>query len=313
MIRTTYLTETNRNRFQQLATQPAVLLLMTGALFGFNFPLGKVAGGAGISPMVWTMIVSLGACLLLLPVLVLKRRLVLPKGRVIRYVIISAIISFVGPNLLLFSVIPHAGAGYTGLMFALSPVFTLLLAAVFRLKVPRRTGLVGIAVALLGTVIVCVTRGVTPAAPPMVWTIAALAIPVMLACGNVYRTLDWPQNASPDVLAFWGHAFSMLILLPVMWAQNGSIPIHQLALAPTAAFAQMLIAGLMFPVYFRLQQQGGPVLLSQLGYVAAAVGLIAATIFLGERYSAITWLGAAVIAIGIFITVIAQITEQRSA
>ena len=40
---------------------------------------------------------------------------------------------------------------------------------------------------------------------------------------------------------------------------------------------------------------GGPVYLSQIGYVAAAVGLFSGTLFLGERYGLLTWLGAAVI------------------
>ena len=44
-----------------------------------------------------------------------------------RYFMVAAIISFVIPNLLMFSVIPHLGAGYTGIMFTLSPVMTLTL------------------------------------------------------------------------------------------------------------------------------------------------------------------------------------------
>ena len=42
----------------------------------------------------------------------------------------------------------------------------------------------------------------------------------------------------------------------------------------------------------------------------AAAGLIAATVFLDERYSAATWAGAGVIAVGIAITVWAQRTTD---
>ena len=48
---------------------PVFLLLMTGTLIGFNFPLGKIASNAGVSPMIWAMIVSLGVSALLLPFL----------------------------------------------------------------------------------------------------------------------------------------------------------------------------------------------------------------------------------------------------
>jgi hypothetical protein len=42
--------------------------------------------------------------------------------------------------------------------------------------------------------------------------------------------------------------------------------------APVAgrALLQVLVASMIFPVLFRLQQKGGPVLLRQIGYVAAA-------------------------------------------
>lgn len=301
--------ETGRYTKTSLLLNPVVLLLVTGTLIGINFPLGKIAGEAGISPMIWAMIISLGASIFLLPVLVTKRRLTVPRGRMVRYVIISSLISFVVPNILLFSAIPHAGAGYTGLMFALSPVFTLVLAVLFHLKTPSRKGLIGIAIGLLGAVIVSITRGSAPAAPPVIWIIAALIIPMALACGNIYRTLDWPENAPPDLLAFWSHAFSVLVFLSILLVTKGAIPVSELALASRAALAQMLVAGLTFPVFFRLQQQGGPVLLSQIGYVAAAVGLITATLLLGERYSLMTWVGAGVIALGIFVTIVAQIRE----
>ncbi|MCR6659916.1 MAG: hypothetical protein NVV72_11420 [Asticcacaulis sp.] len=65
----------------------------------------------------------------------------------------------------------------------------------------------------------------------------------------------------------------------------------------------------MFAVFFRLQIVGGPVYLSQIGYVAAAIGLFSGTLFLGERYGLLTWLGAVVIAVGVIVTTKAQSTK----
>lgn len=294
-----------------LLQSPIFLLLVTGTLIGFNFPLGKIAGLNGISPMIWSMILSLGATGLLLPILIAKRHLALPKGKMIPYLIISALISFVIPNLLLFSVIPHAGAGYTGLMFALSPVFTLGLAAMFRHKTPTRMGLLGIGLGLIGATIVSISQGAGPEAPSLIWIIAAIMIPVSLAFGNIYRSAYWPDKALPDVLAFWSHAFAVLVFGFLLVITQGTIPVSELARAPWAVAAQLLVGGLLFPVFFRLQQKGGPVLLSQIGYIAAAVGLIAATVVLGEQYRPLTWAGAGVIAFGIIITIVAQINERK--
>lgn len=299
-------TKSTGSIYSSLINQPIALLLITGILLGFNFPLGKISSQAGISPMIWAMIVSLGVCLMQFPLLVVRRQFNWPKGRMIRYVVISALFSFIAPNLLLFSVIPHAGAGYTGLMFALSPMFTLLLTLLFRVEIPNKIGLAGIAIGFLGATIVGITRGSAPEAPSVIWIIAAMMIPVALAIGNVYRTLDWPEKASPESLAFWSHGFAVMFLLFLMFATKGSIPFNELAQAPQVAVVQMLIAGIMFSAFFRLQQKGGPVLLSQIGYVAAAVGLITATVLLGESYSTMTWLGALVVACGIAITFVAE-------
>ncbi len=295
---------------RNVTQSPVFLLLVTGILVGFYFPLGKIAGDASISPVLWAMIVSGGVCVVLLPFLLLKQRLALPKGRMVRYVIISAIISFVIPNILLFSVIPHAGSGFTGLMYALSPVFTLALAVLFKLKTPNRLGISGIIIGLMGASIVSFTRGSSPDAPAIIWILITLAIPMVLACGNIYRTMDWPENASPDILAFWSHAFSVVVFLIILLSTEGTIPLSQLGAAPLAAVAQALVAGITFPIYFRLQQKGGPVLLSQIGYIAAAVSLITATFLLGEKYSLLTWAGAAVIAFGIANTIMAQIKNR---
>lgn len=289
---------------------PAALLLITGTLIGLNFPLGKIAGEAGVSPMIWALLISLGAALVLLPLLVVTRALAFPPLRVVRYTVISALVSFIAPNLLVFTVIPHAGAGYTGLMFALSPVFTLMLASLFNLKTPGCVGRLGISIGLAGAVVVSLTRATNPEGPAVEWLLAALAIPAALAIGNVYRTLDWPDGVSPNVLAFWGHAFSSALLMSLLLVTRGTVPLNEIEPAAGAAFVQILVAGMTFPAFFRLQQKGGPVLLSQIGYVAAAVGLIAATVFLGERYSLMTWLGAGIIAVGIAITLVAQATDR---
>lgn len=294
----------------KLLQAPTALLLITGTLIGLNFPLGKIAGEAGVSPLIWALLISLGATLFLLPLLLATRLLALPPPRVLRYSAVSAVVSFVTPNLLLFTVIPHTGAGYTGLMFALSPVFTLLFASLLGMKIPGRLGRVGIAVGLAGAVLVSLTRSTNPDGPGVEWLLAALAIPVALAAGNVYRTLNWPEGISSNVLAFWGHAFSSSVFLALLLLTRGTVPIEEVAPAAGTALAQVLVAGITFPAFFRLQQKGGPVLLSQIGYVAAAVGLIGATVFLGERYSATTWLGAGVIAVGIAITIVAQQTGR---
>jgi len=73
-----------------LLQAPIVLLLITGTLIGLNFPLGKIAGDAGVSPLSWALLISLGAALVLLPILLATGMLTLPPPRVLRYMRIPA-------------------------------------------------------------------------------------------------------------------------------------------------------------------------------------------------------------------------------
>jgi drug/metabolite transporter (DMT)-like permease len=290
---------------------PHSLLLASGTLLGMRTPIGKLANDAGISALLWAGIISLGVVIMLLPTQVTKRGLRLPAATVVRYTMISSLISFVLPNVLLFTVIPQVGAGYAGLMFALSPVFTLLFASMLGMKTPGKLGVAGIATGLVGAMVVSLTRATNPEGPGAVWLLAAAALPVALAIGNVYRSRWWPEGALPNSLAFWGHLFAAAVFLVIIVVTRQEFPLAGLAAAKVLIVIQMVISGLNFPLFYRLQRDGGPVLLSQIGYVSAAVSLIVATVFLGERYALSTWLGASIIGVGIIATVMAQRLEPR--
>jgi drug/metabolite transporter (DMT)-like permease len=88
-------------------------------------------------------------------------------------------------------------------------------------------------------------------------------------------------------------------LLAIALLMTGGADLAPFAQAPLLPLAQLLSSTLMFTMFFRLQQIGGPTYLSQIGYVAAAVGLFAGVAFLGESYPAAVWLGALVIAAGV--------------
>jgi len=76
---------------------------------------------------------------------------------------------------------------------------------------------------------------------------------------------------------------------------------------------QVVAATVMYLTFFRLQAVGGPTYLSQIGYVAAAVGVAVGVSFLGERYPPLVWAGISVVAAGIGLTTLAQARAVRRA
>jgi drug/metabolite transporter (DMT)-like permease len=282
------------------------LLLITGMLLGLSLPFGKLSGAAGVEPVIWALVISFGAGSVLLAALLARGEARWPNGGRLRYFAITAAISYAFPNLLIMSAIPHLGAGFTGIMFTLSPVITLTLSVLLGMRRPGALGIAGIVVGFLGALIVSLTRGEAGRPADPVWILIGLAIPFSLACGNIYRTLDWPKEAGPIELAAGSHLAAAAMLVLVSLLLNGGVPLGPLAGVPLLTLAQMAAAAAMFAFFFRLQAVGGPVYLSQIGYVAAALGLVAGTVFLGERYQLATWAGAAIIMAGVAMTTKAQ-------
>jgi drug/metabolite transporter (DMT)-like permease len=125
----------------------------------------------------------------------------------------------------------------------------------------------------------------------------------MTDLAGIGRTAD---RRAPIELAAGSHLASAAMLVVLSLVLNGNLPIGPLAGVPFLTLAQAAASATMFAFFFRLQAVGGPVYLSQIGYVAAALGLVAGTLFLGERYQLATWDGAAIIMAGVAMTTKAQ-------
>jgi drug/metabolite transporter (DMT)-like permease len=282
------------------------LLVVTGALLGLSLPFGRMATDAGVSGIVWALVISLGAGGVLRGAMLLQGHRVSLSGRTLRYFFVVAAVSYAIPNFMMFSAIGHLGAGYTGIMFTLSPIITLAFSILLGVRRPNLLGTVGIVVGFVGAVMVAATRGEAGQPASLFWVTVGLLVPVSLAVGNIYRSWGWPEGAGPIELAVGSHLASAAMLLAGILAMQDGAGLALLATVPWVVLAQAASASAMFAFFFRLQAVGGPVYLSQIGYVAAAIGLFSGTLFLGESYHALTWVGAAIVVVGVIITTKAQ-------
>ena len=289
-----------------LLQSPALLLLAVGTLLGLNFPLGKLAQAAQVPAVLWAALISLGASSLLGAWLLLRRRPVVCDAQHARYFVITALVSYALPNLLVLAAMAHLGSGPTAMMFTLSPLFTALLSRLAGLRAPARLEYWGIAIGFGGALLVALARGESGRPAAWLWVGVGLLIPLLLALGNVYRSLDWPPRADGTWLAVGSHGVAALLLLALCALTGAWRGLPALAGVPWLAAAQVAAAVLMFPLFFRLQALGGPVLLSQIGTVGAGVGVAVGAGLLGERYPPLVWGGVALIALGIGLTVWAR-------
>jgi len=284
----------------------AFLLVAVGVLLGLTFPLGKVGAQAGVSPVVWAFLMCGGAALgLLLYRIAGKKPLLITKKHAWFY-FAGATVSLVIPHILTFSVIPKLGSGFTGLLFTLSPLFTLAISSVWQVRMPTVLGIVGIAIGFVGAVMISATRGELGNPASIGWILAGLGIPISLAMGNVFRTMAWPKNAEPMELAIGLNlAAATMLLLLILIIPSAQFSIGLGSIMPIALLT-VLVSSVMVALHSHLQLVGGPTYLSQIGYVAAAVALLVGMLVFNESYALLTWLGALIILMGAALSVIAQ-------
>jgi len=288
-----------------------LLLLGTGGLIGAIFPVTKIAQQAGVSSLPWAFSMMLGAGLILAAIAQSKGApLPLSAGH-LRYYAVSGLLSMALPNVVLFIVLPPLGAGLASVVYTLPPILTLLMAMSVRIERPDVWRAAGIGLGLVGALTIVGPRGSLPSPDMAGWMALAFVIPASVAAGNVYRTVAWPPGAKPMALAtgtmFGGAAWVALVIV----VTGGLGDLGTLALVPGLAALQIALTALTYVLYFRLQVVAGPVYLSQIGYVATAVGLATGTLMFGERYSPWVWGGAGVIVAGVLLVTFGRRFAQR--
>ncbi|NZA26534.1 DMT family transporter [Luteimonas sp. SJ-92] len=278
---------------------PLLCLLAGGALLGLSTNLAKLAGEAQLPPLAFLCWSIVGAALILMVVAALRRDLPPINARTLEYYAVSALVGVAGSNLIFFAAIPHVGASFIALIISLPPLLTYVGALAWRIERFQMSRAAGVVVALAGAGVLAARKFSAPDADGF-WILLALVGPILLAIGNLYRTLRWPEGVSADALAP-----GMLLAAAVMLVGAGFLPGLSLAVPVDRSLPLVLItvqavafAG-MFLLLFMLQKTGGPVLLSLLGSVGALVGVPVAIFLQGEAPPEGLFVGAALITAGI--------------
>jgi len=277
-----------------------LLLLAVGGMLGVTAVIAKAAALAGWPPLAFLAAANLGATALQLAGGALAGRRVRTDRPTLAYYLVSGLLAVL-PNALLFAAAPHVGAGIVALAFAFPLILTYGLALALGLERLQGRRLAGVLLGLAGALVIALGDAVLGLRPSP-WLLAVVAAPVVLAIGNLYRSLYWPQGAdaldlSPGMLAVGGLALVIGLaafgqpLAPAEWSPA------------TAGFlaAQTVIFALFYVLFFALQKLAGPVYLSQIGSVGALVGLALATLVLAEPLTPKILAAGALVAGGIWL------------
>ena len=291
------------------ALKVPALLLLNGVVIAAHTLMARQAYGAGAKPVVYALASAAGAAAFLLVFRIARGEGWRLTRRQAIYGLVAGLISVAVPQVLIYSASACVNAGIASLAFAFPTPLTYLLAGVFGLERKSAGRTLGFAIAFCGAAALAVTRSAGLAGEAF-WIVLAMLAPVSIAAGNIYRARFWPEGSQPLDLALAMTASGGLWLAGAL-ALSGGVALGSIA---PQGFAYLALAAAVAAfgnvIYFELQRSGGIVSFSQIGYVGAVLGLAGGALVLGERYSAMTWIAALIIALGV---VVAEAFKRRDA
>ncbi|HEV7371630.1 DMT family transporter [Arenibaculum sp.] len=267
------------------------LLALCGFLFAGRIMISKAALSAGAQPFQLGVLGHLGAGLCLLPWLLASGRTI-PAGR--RHLILYGVLGLVSvafPTVLSYLVVQRVGPAYTATVYSLSPLLTMAFAAGLGIERLSLRRLAGIGIGFLGMATLVRQQFLQIDTGQPLWVVFGLAIPASAAAGNIIRSAYWPKGAS--ALAFsCGTLFASTLAIAAM-APVFEAPLGWRFSDPGIGFWTACLIGvsaLSLVLNFRLQQVGGPVVFSQIGYWGTGFGVLLAAVLFGD---VLTWLSLA--------------------
>lgn len=281
-------------------------VVLVGSLLGILTNMAKAALLAGWTPLpflFWSTLI--GGILLLARAASIGQAPQLSKPHLLYYAV-SGLFSFAVPNALSFAAMPHVGASFIAFCLAFPPLLTYFFALLLRLEAFVLIRGIGIAFGLAGALWLAIGKG-SGNGGAIEWVLIASIAPVFIAIGNVYRSLRWPTGATPLSLApgmMIAASLQVALYLGAMAASTEASWLAPFVVPLDGALwgyglAQGVILAVTYAAFFSLQKLGGPVALSQIGWVGAAIGASIAVIVLDEEMPLMLWAAMGLIAIGI--------------
>ncbi len=280
------MTNPNNAQSTRAAWVPPVLLLITGGLLAVTVIVSQRAATEGAAMLWFLATVMAGSGLLLLAAAMASRQAKGNWQQLLIYSLGAGAFRAV-PNAMVYLSIVHVGAGFVSVAFAFPLLLTYLMALLFRMERFAPLRALGVAVALCGGLFLVFSKvdAISAESGAVGWVILASLSPIIVSGGNLYRTRFWPPGAPPMLLAALMLIFAaFLVAFFAVWIDGGrGIPgLWENREVMLLTGINIVVFALQYIAFFQLQHVAGPVYLSQIGSVAAAIGIPIAVLFLGE-------------------------------
>jgi drug/metabolite transporter (DMT)-like permease len=278
----------------------AALLGLLALLWGHSFLFIKTAVAAVAPLWVVTIRMALGGLLLLAVAAFRRERLPRDRGTLVKLTIVT----------LTGSALPWVGqawaqrfldSGLLAVLNACTPLMTLALAVISKQEQLLRNRVVGILIAIAGTLIV-LGGEIGSGRSALALCVAVLAT-VGYAFAGVYTRAHISGRVTNVIAATLQLLIGALVLIPIASAVAGPPPSAQ-QLEPIVVISLLALGllgtGVSFLIFFTLIGRVGATNTSMVTYLIPIVAMAAGAFYRGERFGANVFVGAALLIGGVW-------------
>ena len=286
---------------RELAFYTCILLAM-GAGWGVTQPLSKIAVSEGyrhFGLIFWQLLIS---AVVLGTVSALRgKRLGLSRAQLGVYAVI-ALIGTIVPNSASYQAIRELPSGVISILLSIIPMIAFPIALALQLERFNLRRFAGLAVGLVGVLLLVVPDASLPDPAMLAWIPLALVAPLCYAFEGNYVAKWGTAGLDPIQVLFGASLFGAVVTLPLAMATGQFISPFPPWTAPDyALIGASVIHAIVYTAYVWLVGRAGPVFAIQVSYAVTGFGVVWAMLLLGESYSPFIWAAMLLILGGVFL------------
>jgi drug/metabolite transporter (DMT)-like permease len=287
---------------------------VAGGLYGLLFSINKIATTNEVPFLAYVFWHTLGAGAVLLVACIATRNLPGVSWAHLRLYILGGAISTSLPVSLLAYVAPKLDASLVSMVTCLSPICTYVMAMAIRMERFRWLSVGGVGFGLIGILILVIPGVTLPTFEMVTWLLLALLAPVCFAAFNIMGAVMWPPDGRSLPLACGLLLGGALVLLPVMLGtgQDYLFP-GPLLTGDLAILYATLLTAVVWYLIFEIIRLGGPLFLSQFGYIIVLTGFGWGALIFKESLSGSVWIAAALLFAGLGLLTMGKRGERSAA
>jgi drug/metabolite transporter (DMT)-like permease len=278
---------------------PLILLVILGIDWATGYAIAGYCMTHGVSPYGYAFWQAFGPFCLLLLIQTVRRKLWLNQAA-LAYAFFCAVFGIVIPNLLIYFAAAHVPSGVLTVLANTSPIFTYLLALVFKdekFSLARCSlvvcGLVGVGLIIFPHEYEFKFFGYG------LWLLVSILIPLCYAFSAVYIARFNPGGGDVLSYALWMLLFATLCISPLTVIKQGYYPLHFDQLPAWLIVGEVILSSLGYVLLFIILKMVGSVYYTLVNAIAALSGIVYGHFIFNQRFPSLTYLALALIMVTI--------------